>query len=457
MSRLKAASIFGCISALFLFIAATPVAHVPMMQAMISADEFVQAITDQRTSVIDLYLKEHLNPNARAAQDRPLLLAATLQQDWATVRLLVAANASVDLADESGLTPLMAASMQGNIDMLRVFVGLVTKVDAPDRTGRTALQYAIAGQKEEAVDFLLRFMPFVGAQSGELLASALDAGNAKITGAILNRLPQLQSWSTSTRRVLHDALSSNNRDRVRLLLGKHSVPPTPEGKNVPLLAYAIASHDPQLLTTLLACGADPNTVLPERCDSDFLALLPGRFANYIDGDRDVTALMLAAGVGEPAYLRALLDAGADKNCATGRFKMIPLYLAAQTGKWQCAQVLLGSGPSPEQLRIEISLASQHAAVIKDGVPIFTTQCSTGRSGYGTRTGDYVITDKSRSHRSTIYHVDMPFFMRLSCLDFGMHEGVVPNYPASHGCIRLPGDAARRLFSEIPVGTLVTVK
>jgi lipoprotein-anchoring transpeptidase ErfK/SrfK len=54
-------------------------------------------------------------------------------------------------------------------------------------------------------------------------------------------------------------------------------------------------------------------------------------------------------------------------------------------------------------------------------------------------------------------VEMPYFMRLSCLDFGMHAGVVPNYPASHGCIRLPGDAARKFFSEIPIGTLVTVQ
>jgi lipoprotein-anchoring transpeptidase ErfK/SrfK len=96
-------------------------------------------------------------------------------------------------------------------------------------------------------------------------------------------------------------------------------------------------------------------------------------------------------------------------------------------------------------------------VLRDGVPIFSTSCSTGRQGYSTRTGDYVITDKERSHRSTIYKVEMPYFMRLSCLDFGMHEGVVPSYPASHGCIRLPGDAARRLFAEIPVGTLVSVK
>src|SRR5438034_619132 len=74
-----------------------------------------------------------------------------------------------------------------------------------------------------------------------------------------------------------------------------------------------------------------------------------------------------------------------------------------------------------------------------------------------KTGQFVITNKERNHRSTIYKVDMPYFMRLSCLDFGMHAGIVPNYPASHGCIRLPSEAARKFFSEIPIGTLVTVQ
>src|SRR5438552_613805 len=85
------------------------------------------------------------------------------------------------------------------------------------------------------------------------------------------------------------------------------------------------------------------------------------------------------------------------------------------------------------------------------------QCSAGRQGYSTKTGEFVITNKERNHRSTIYHVEMPYFMRLSCLDFGMHAGMVPNYPASHGCIRLPEEAARKFFSEIPIGTLVTVQ
>jgi len=179
--------------------------------------------------------------------------------------------------------------------------------------------------------------------------------------------------------------------------------------------------------------------------------------SYVDEDRNLTVAMLAAGLGQDDYLRALLDAGANRNRLTNRNKMSALDIAAETGHWRSAQILLGGGPSPDQLRLEISLALQRVALVKNGVPIYRTHCSTGREGYSTKTGQFVITNKERNHRSTIYKVDMPYFMRLSCLDFGMHAGVVPNYPASHGCIRLPPEAAHKFFSEIPIGTLVTVQ
>jgi hypothetical protein len=287
---------------------------------------------------------------------------------------------------------------------------------------------------------------------------ALGTGNRKIIDAILQRLPQQPQWTPGARRTLEAALANGNKDQVRLLLEKHAAPPTPDGRSVPLLAYAIASNDLSQFRTLLACGADPNTLLPDKCDKEFLAALPPKsLQNYLSYDKGITVLMLAAGLGQADYLSALLEAGADKNRVTTRSKMRALYLAARTSEWRCTQMLLGSGPSPDQLRIEITLASQKAAIIKDGVPVFNTICSTGRSGFTTKAGDYVITDKDRSHISTIYKVPMPYFMRLSCLDFGMHEGVVPNYPASHGCIRLPSEAARKLFAEVPVGTLVTVR
>lgn len=447
--------------ALAVLVGVTGMAPDPAGISSVSADEFVRAIGAHRTSLIDLYFNEHCDPNARTAQDQPLILAATLEQDWPTVRRLLAAGASVDLGDRTGLKPLMAAAMAGNTDIVNEFIPLVTNIAATDRTGRTALHYAVAAGKAAAVEILLPVIQEVGqhcVDGSDLLGMALESGNSKIIDYLLQRIPPQPQWTGAACRALETALASGNKDQVRLLLSKHTSPPTPEGRNVPLLAYAIASNDQFLFNLLLSCGADPNTVLPDKCDKEFLTALPSKsLQNYIPGDKGVTVLMLAAGLGQPDYVRTLLDAGADRNRATKRYKMMALYLSAQNDQWRCTQLLLGSGPSPDELHIEISLSSQHVAVVKDGVPIFNTICSTGRQGYSTRAGSYVITDKDRSHRSTIYKVEMPYFMRLSCLDFGMHEGVVPNYPASHGCIRLPSEAARKLFAEIPVGTVVTVQ
>ncbi len=419
------------VSVVFLILLwATAIAPEPPARISISPGDLVRAVTIGSQSLIDLCLIEQVDPNGRDAQGRTPLLIATSQQDWKTARRLIEASALVDLADKEGFTPLMASAMHGDPEMFRLVLAHSTNLHAESRCD----------------------------DGRDLLGIALDGGNPEIIRTVAERLPSMPQWTTSTRRALNAALLAGNKDQIRLLLGKHVVPPTPEGKNVPLLAYAIAMNDESLFSTLLACGADPNTVLPTRCDKDFLALISSKsLRGYIEGDKNVTVLMLAAGLGQEDYLRALLNAGADRKRATARYKVLPRYIAAKTGHWRCTQILLGSGPSPDQLRIEISLASQRVALIKKGVPIFQVPCSTGRPGYSTHTGQFVITDKNRNHRSSIYHVEMPYFMRLSCLDFGMHAGIVPNYPASHGCIRLPPEAAHKFFSEIPIGTLVTVR
>ena len=430
MRAFKRRFVFAAGVVLLLLFWAIAVGPEPPARISISPEELVRAVTIQRDSLIDLCLIEHVDPNGRDAQGRTPLLIAASQQDWNTVRRLVDSGALVDLADKSGHTPLMVAAMHGNLETFRLLLARTANLQTEAQT-----------------------------QDGrDLVGMALDGGDPEIVETVLERLPVMPQWRSSTQRALTAALQAGKKDQIRLLLGKHSAPPTPEGKNVPFLAYSIAGNNSSLFSTLLACGADPNTVLPSRCDKDFLALLSSKSVrSYVEQDGNLSLIMLAAGLGQDEYLRALLDAGGARNRLTSRNKMSALDIAAETGHWRAAQILLGGGPPPDRLRLEISLALQRVALVKNGVSVYRTQCSTGRPGYSTKRGEFVITNKERNHRSTIYHVEMPYFMRLSCLDFGMHAGYVPNYPASHGCIRLPEEAARKFFSEIPVGTLVSVQ
>ena len=417
-------------------------------------------VPPRRTHIVDHCFNADTELSAPILRGPNAVIAAASKQEWEIVRKLIDAGAAVETADETGLTSLMVAAKQGNTEMVRTLLELGARIDFMDFEGRTALHYAIAAEKHEALELLLSSLPNFQPWSvagRDLFTAALETGDMRIFQAILERFPATLEWTADTRRALDAALKADMREQIRLLLTKHPAPPTREGGIVPLIAYAIANDDAPLFHTLLACGSDPNIAIPKTAENEFMSLLKNKYLRlYIENETGVNLLMLASGLGRTDYVRALLDAGADRNRSTPKHKMLPLYFAAWTSNWKCVQMLLGGGPMPEELRVEISLAKQHATVIKDGEPIFTTQVSTGRAGYSTPAGHYVITDKDRDHVSTIYKVAMPYFMRLNCRDFGMHAGNVPQYPASHGCIRLPGDAAKKLFSEIPVGTVVMI-
>jgi lipoprotein-anchoring transpeptidase ErfK/SrfK len=86
--------------------------------------------------------------------------------------------------------------------------------------------------------------------------------------------------------------------------------------------------------------------------------------------------------------------------------------------------------------IIINLAAQRLYFYQDTRVVFVTKLSTGRKHLPTPRGQYKITEKDLCHTSSIYHVAMPYFMRLDGEAFGIHYGYNPGYPASHGCIRV---------------------
>ena len=107
--------------------------------------------------------------------------------------------------------------------------------------------------------------------------------------------------------------------------------------------------------------------------------------------------------------------------------------------------------------ILISIADQRMDVFGDHQLIGWSSISSGRTGFDTPTGLFAVTDKDLLHRSNLYHnAPMPFFLRLTDGGVGLHAGYLPGYPASHGCIRLPPEMARRLFENVQDGTFVEI-
>jgi hypothetical protein len=94
----------------------------------------------------------------------------------------------------------------------------------------------------------------------------------------------------------------------------------------------------------------------------------------------------------------------------------------------------------------VSLGRQHVSVYSNDGLYARAPISTGMPGHPTPVGIFNILGKERLHHSNIYSgAPMPFMQRITWSGVAMHEGVLPGYPASHGCIRLPHDFAKRMF------------
>ena len=107
--------------------------------------------------------------------------------------------------------------------------------------------------------------------------------------------------------------------------------------------------------------------------------------------------------------------------------------------------------------IAVSIGSQHVTVFDNGSPLATAPVSTGMHGHPTPMGVFSVIQKERWHRSNLYsNAPMPYMQRITWSGVALHAGVLPGYPASHGCIRLPEGFAIRLWGMTRVGARVFV-
>jgi lipoprotein-anchoring transpeptidase ErfK/SrfK len=141
--------------------------------------------------------------------------------------------------------------------------------------------------------------------------------------------------------------------------------------------------------------------------------------------------------------------------------------------------------TPDNAVVLVSLSRQRAYLYAGTQLAIDTPISSGKKAGFTPTGNYTIQQKDPNHRSNIYgnfidsrgrvvrggvsaRIDsapsgshfvgapMFYFMRLTSEGVGMHIGILPGYPASHGCIRMPAEIAPQIYAHVKVGTPVQV-
>ena len=237
------------------------------------------------------------------------------------------------------------------------------------------------------------------------------------------------------------------------------VPPRFAGPTPEFFAAA-ASGDLAQLQRSLDEGVSVDAPVPSPPSAELTALFkPHSLGIRLVNAPGATALMFATVYGRADAMTALIAAKANVEART-HAGLRPLDLAAERGDIPAMQMLLGVTPASEaaHLSIVVDLDKQNAVLSRDGQPVLTTKVSSGKKEKPTPPGKYVVTQKYTEWRSTLYHnAKMPFFLRLSCSPVGLHAGVIPGYPASHGCVRLPPEVAHKLYDIVPKGTPVEIR
>jgi lipoprotein-anchoring transpeptidase ErfK/SrfK len=142
--------------------------------------------------------------------------------------------------------------------------------------------------------------------------------------------------------------------------------------------------------------------------------------------------------------------------------------------------------TPENSRVVVDLARQRASLMLGDAVYIDTPISSGKVTGATPAGKFTILEKEPERRASIYgdfvdkfgraisqgvsmKVDsapsgtrfipapMRYFCRFNDAGFGIHAGILPGYPAAHGCVRLPEEVARVFFEKVKVGTPVEIR
>jgi ankyrin repeat protein len=263
----------------------------------------------------------------------PLSLACT-NGNSALVELLLSAGAVPNATLRGGETILMTAARTGRIGPVKAILSRTVDVNAKDRTGQNAIMWASAEGHAEVVRALL--------DAGADFRSPLDSGFTPFFFAV-------REGRLDVVRVLLEAGIDVNATMQRRR-GFERAP----GKGTSSLILAVENGHFELATLLLEAGADPND---QRSGFTPLQTLTWvRKPNRGDGPDGDPSPRGSGNLSSLGFVRKLIDHGADVNArkengsrAPGRINSTgatAFLLAAKTADVAYMRLLLELGADP---------------------------------------------------------------------------------------------------------------
>jgi hypothetical protein len=145
---------------------------------------------------------------------------------------------------------------------------------------------------------------------------------------------------------------------------------------------------------------------------------------------------------------------ASNAAAMARYDMEQVFGDKQL---KAGQYLWRKGSFEGEPRVVISITEQLAYLYRGDQLVAVSAISTGRDTNPTPTGIFSVLLKKPMHRSQKYeNAPMPFMQMFDKYGTALHAGHNPGYPASHGCIRLPPEFAKKLYSVTSLGATVMI-
>lgn len=194
-------------------------------------------------------------------------------------------------------------------------------------------------------------------------------------------------------------------------------------------------------------GVDKSIDFPLAPESPASYLITAMSRLHLTG-RKLRILAFSIGV-----LTMLLSDGVISAEVFTKGKESDPFTKLQNGEYSWHPEVSPEGP----VLIIVSIPEQRLFVYRNGVRIGKSTISSGRPGHRTPTGVFTILEKEVDHTSTIYKgASMPYMERLTWGGIALHAGYLPGYSDSHGCVRLPLEFAKKLFTVTGKGTTVMI-